>query len=597
MALGLDDYKGPLGRGKESSRVWQELEKLKQEIQNSGLSEDKKQELLSRLSYRSLMSLPDIRNLVDMVRNRFNEYETQQAIENSVEYTAEAAYIARSTRENETIINRFFGEQDPDLLHDEDFKKLITRLSEDRAFNAAMKKAKSPEHVAANLSTGVLRAWNKDHLDEREKGQMLHGLERFSKSKALGPEHKDTLAQLKILLAEGDVSQETFDLAKEGKLFNNMPLLKKRVEVDNKGRLQLYKMAEELIPRNAIEQIETAARKHGINPNGQPLVEVVDALRLRDPKHPSLASVDATMAVVRSGNDAAALMGLLNRPENKALSDAFFHSNTADRVAILDGIRRSAYGAPMNEAQRNAMGLVVDTLRTPKQANQFVRAFEESKAAGNLQAVSGFMQREIAERLEVRAEAGDPNAQKDLANMRNLNEHITGIREIDPKLAERIQIQVRQTAFRGLGEAGNVNYGAMQNTVAAEFARYVKAGENKDPRAVALLAAMENQIGNTSGIQAPAPPPAQASGHAQAATPTPASTPAQAPAQAPAAPPAPAPALSDAARAAAVEGGETLRASGVKKDPGDRGGKEENPLPTGLVAAAAKAPSSARAHA
>jgi hypothetical protein len=79
-------------------------------------------------------------------------------------------------------------------------------------------------------------------------------------------------------------------------------------------------------------------------------------------------------------------------------------------------------------------------------------------------------------------------------------------------------MQMRQVGFRGVQQDGRVPYDAMQAVIATELNDYLKAGGHANPKAVAALHNLEEQIGNTSGIKpvAPAQPAPDQSPHAPA---------------------------------------------------------------------------------
>lgn len=490
------------------------INELRQAIESSSLPDDLKGSLRSRLdSLRGPgVNLHTIRKLIAAVERDLLDHKVVEGVRTMLTAVLDAtyAYEAEVIQENTSIIEKCFG-ADPDIsgiLNDDNVKAAIRILSEDPPFNEAQRKAKSAEDVAANMGAGIIRAWDALHVDAKEREQMLAALERFGESKALSHEHQQTLLQLRILLQEGYVSQETFEMAMSGKLFNRMDQLQKRVGIDGQARAMERDTVEALMPAAQREAIIAAARNQGIPTNGH-LLDVADALRLRVPNDPSLEPLRQTAEAVRVGAVYSSVMDLLMQPQNEQIRDNFFVARGEQRVTILDGIYREANGRPMPQHVRHVVRLMVDTLQTEEQVSGYLKAAKQSARDGNLNAVSNYMGNQIALRLSERAQGGDTYAAKNLENMTNLGAHIGAIRAIDPALADRIEVQLRPISFRGVQQDGRIPYNAMQAVITTELDAYTRSGGQANPQAVERLRELREQIGNRGGIQAPASPEPQ----------------------------------------------------------------------------------------
>ncbi len=485
---------------------------LRDEITSStNLPEGVKSALLSRLdSLRGPgIYLHTIRNLIFEMERALQGQKAIQDVRTMLTAVLDATYVyeAAAIQENTNIIEKLF-EADPDIsgiLNDENVKATIRILSEDPPFNEAQLKAKSAADVGANMGAGLIRTWNAAHVDAKERGEMLAALDRFGRSAALSEEHQQTLLQLRILLQEGYVSQETFDLANNNKLFNNMPLLRERVLIDGQARAMERDAVEALMPAAQREAIIAAAQAQRIPTNGH-LLDVADALRLRAPDDSSLEPLRRTAEAVRVGAVYSSAMDLLMQPQNERIHKEFFAARGEQRVTILDGIYHEANGRPMPQHVQHVVRLMVDTLQTPEQVRGYLDAAKQSAMDGNLNAVSNYMGHQIALRLNERAQGGDTYAAENLKNMKNLGAHITAIRAIDSALADCIEVQMRQFAFLGVQRDGRVPYDAMQAAIAAELDAYRRSGDKANPQAVERLGELQKQIGNRGGIQAPGSP-------------------------------------------------------------------------------------------
>jgi hypothetical protein len=501
----------------EAARV---IQALLDQIDNSGLPDSVKGVLRARLD--GLIQSGNLQNIPAIaaeVQRDLQNYRVIQEVRAAQAAVLDAAYIEEAIEQNNAKMAKWF---EPDLLSDKDVQKTMGILSRDPWFNDAMKDAKSPADAGANVGAGILRAWDSNHVTAEEKKQMLEMLERFSRSPHLKPEHQQTLAQLKILIQEGHVSQETFTLAMRGELFNNMNRLQERVRIDGEARAKEFGAVLELMPAPQREAILAAAHAQGIEINGRNFLAVVDALRARLPHDPSLQPLlqplkEATEAV-RGGAVFTSAMKLLMHPGNEQIRGAYFAGDQEARFDILAKLYREMNGRPMPQHVQHVVRLMVDTLQTPEQTRGYLAAAQQSVEDGNLKAVSNYMGKQIAALLDTRAQAGDENAAKDLRNLKSLASHIAAIKEIDPALAARIEVQMRQVGFRGVQQDGRVPYDAMQAVIARELNDYLNAGGHANPQAVAALHNLQEQICNTSGIKpvAPAQPAPDQSPHAPA---------------------------------------------------------------------------------
>jgi hypothetical protein len=493
-----------LARDDEIARA---INALRDEITSStNLPETVKSALLSLLDSHGVRRIrPEgIKNLIAEVERALQGQKAIHEVRAIQAAVVDAAYVEEAIAQNNEITKQWFADDiDTDVL------ETISILSLDHDFNLANESAKSADDVGANMGAGIIRAWDALHVDAEERRQMLAALKRFGESNALSLEHQQTLLQLRILLEDGHVSQETFEMAMRGKLFNNMGDLQKRVSIDGQARAMEFRAVEALMPAAQREAIIAAAQKQGIPTDGQRLLDVVDALRLRAPNDSSLEPLRRTAEAVRGGAVYSSAMDLLMQPQNERIRKDFFAGDGEERFDILARIYREANGRPMPQHVQHVVSLMVDTLQTPEQVRGYLDAAKQSAMDGNLNAVSNYMGNQIALRLNERAQSGDENAAKDFRNMKNLGVHIAAIRAIDPALAplaDRIEVQLRQISFRGVQQDGRVPYDAMQAAIATELDAYTRSGGQANPQAVERLRDLREQIGNRGGIQAPGSP-------------------------------------------------------------------------------------------